>query len=199
VGRDSILHPGVTIEGRTVIGEDCVIRPGARLVECTLGRGVEILDHSVLTGSRVGDGAKVGPFAHLRPGAILGAHVKVGNFVEIKQSRLARGVKASHLSYLGDSVIGEESNIGAGTITCNYDGERKNRTRLGRRVFVGSDTQLVAPVTVGEGAYVGAGTTVTKDVPAGALAIGRAPQRTFEGGVARRKAKKRKGKAPRPA
>jgi bifunctional UDP-N-acetylglucosamine pyrophosphorylase/glucosamine-1-phosphate N-acetyltransferase len=142
--------------------------------------------------SRLGDGVAVGPFAHLRPGSILEPEVRVGNFVEVKKSRLGRGTKASHLSYLGDADIGEDCNIGAGTITCNYDGEKKNPTRLGRGVFIGSDTQLVAPVSVGAGAYVAAGATVTEDVPAGALAISRVEQRNIEGWVARRKTKKKK-------
>jgi bifunctional UDP-N-acetylglucosamine pyrophosphorylase/glucosamine-1-phosphate N-acetyltransferase len=121
----------------------------------------------------------------------LGPQVKVGNFVETKKAELARGTKASHLSYLGDAKIGEDTNVGAGTITCNYDGEKKHLTRLGRGVFIGSDTQLVAPVTVGDGAYVGAGATVTHDVPAGALAISRAPQKNIEGWVARKKSKRK--------
>ena len=134
----------------------------------------------------------MGPFAHLRPGSVLEADVKVGNFVETKKAHLRKGTKASHLSYLGDAEIGAGSNIGAGTITCNYDGEVKHLTRLGPGVFIGSDVQLVAPVTVGKGAYVGAGTTVTQDVPAGALAISRAPQTNIEGWVSERKARKRK-------
>jgi bifunctional UDP-N-acetylglucosamine pyrophosphorylase/glucosamine-1-phosphate N-acetyltransferase len=193
IGRDSVVYPDVLIEGATVIGEDCVIRPGCRLTDCRLGRRVEILDHSVLTGSRVGDGARIGPFAHLRPGSFLAPDTRVGNFVELKQARLGRGTKASHLSYLGDARIGAGCNIGAGTITCNYDGRHKHVTRLGRGVFVGSDTQLVAPVTVRPGAYVAAGTTVTEDVPAGALAIGRGRQRNIRGWVARRKQGSRAG------
>ncbi len=187
VGRDSVIWPDVAIEGRSVLGEDCVVRSGSRLVDCRLGRGVEIKDHSLLVGSRVGDGASVGPFAHLRPGADLGPQTRVGNFVEIKQARLGRGTKASHLSYLGDARIGPGCNIGAGTITCNYDGVRKHETRLGARVFIGSDTQLVAPVTLGDGAYVAAGSTVTDDVPAGALAVARGRQRNIRGWVARRR------------
>jgi len=195
VGRDSVIYPDVIVEGHSVIGEDCVIRPGSRLVDTVLGRGVEIKDHCVLTDSRVGDGAAVGPFAHLRPGSVLAAGVKVGNFVETKKTRLGEGVKASHLSYLGDAEVGPGSNIGAGTITCNYDGELKHVTKLGRGVFIGSDVQLVAPVRVGAGAYVGAGTTVTQDVPAGALALSRTPQANIEGWVERRKARKRRKSA----
>jgi bifunctional UDP-N-acetylglucosamine pyrophosphorylase/glucosamine-1-phosphate N-acetyltransferase len=198
IGKDTILYPDVIIEGPSVIGEDCVIRPGSRLVDTVVGRGVEIKDHSVLTESRVGDGAAVGPFAHLRPGSVLGTGVKVGNFVEVKKAHLKPGAKASHLSYLGDAEIGAGSNIGAGTITCNYDGKVKHRTTLGRGVFIGSDTQLVAPVTVGDGAYVGAGTTVTRDVPPGALAVGRAPQNNIEGWVARKKSRESGKKSKKP-
>jgi bifunctional UDP-N-acetylglucosamine pyrophosphorylase/glucosamine-1-phosphate N-acetyltransferase len=187
-----VVYPDVIVEGACVIGEDCVIRPGSRLADTVLGRGVEIKDHCVLSASRVGDGSTVGPFAHLRPGTVLAAGVKVGNFVETKKARLGEGAKASHLSYLGDAEIGPGSNIGAGTITCNYDGEHKHLTKLGRGVFIGSDVQLVAPVRVGAGAYVGAGTTVTRDVPAGALALSRSPQANIEGWVERRKAGKRR-------
>ncbi len=192
IGRDTVIYPDVIVEGSSRIGEDCMIRPGCRLTNVAIGKGVEIRDHSVLHDARVGDGASVGPFAHLRPGSVLEEAVRVGNFVEIKKSRLGRGAKASHLSYLGDAEIGAESNVGAGTITCNYDGENKHKTTLGERVFVGSDTQLVAPVTVGDGAYIGAGSTVTEDVPPGALALSRTRQLNLEGWVDRRKRSGRK-------
>jgi bifunctional UDP-N-acetylglucosamine pyrophosphorylase/glucosamine-1-phosphate N-acetyltransferase len=143
----------------------------------------------VLEESEIGNGASVGPFAHLRPGSILEADTRVGNFVELKKTRLGRGSKASHLAYLGDAEIGADCNIGAGTITCNYDGVNKHTTTLGDGVFIGSDSQLVAPVAVGNGAYVGAGTTVTDAVPAGALALSRVRQLNLEGWVARRKKK----------
>lgn len=191
IGRDTVVYPDVLVEGPCVIGEDCVIRSGCRLDNVRLGRGVEIRDHSVLSDSVVADGASVGPFAHLRPGTVLEANVRVGNFVEVKKSRLGRGTKASHLSYLGDADIGAGCNIGAGTITCNYDGVNKNVTILEDGVFVGSDTQLVAPLRLGKGAYVGAGSTVTKDVPAGALALSRTGQRNIDGWVARHKPAKR--------
>jgi bifunctional UDP-N-acetylglucosamine pyrophosphorylase/glucosamine-1-phosphate N-acetyltransferase len=181
IGRDTVLYPDVLVEGPCEIGEDCVVRSGSRLRDTRLGRGVEILDHSVLSDSVVADGSCVGPFAHLRPGTVLEANVKVGNFVEVKKARLGRGTKASHLSYLGDADIGADCNIGAGTITCNYDGTNKNMTTLEDGVFVGSDTQLVAPVRLGRRAYVGAGTTVTRDVPAGALALSRVRQTNIEG------------------
>ncbi len=187
IGRDSILYPGILIEGPTVLGERCAVLPGCHLVRVRAGNAVEFRDHSVVVDSVLRDGSSVGPFAHLRPGTVLEENARVGNFVEVKKSRLGRGVKASHLSYLGDADIGEGSNIGAGTITCNYDGKRKNPTRLGRGVFIGSDTQLVAPVVVGDGAYVAAGSTVTEDVPPGALAIARSRQRNVEGWVERKR------------
>ncbi len=189
IGRDTVIYPDVLIEGACKIGEDCVIRSGTRLANMTLGRGVEVKDHCVLQDSRIGDSAQLGPFAHLRPESVVEAGAKVGNFVELKKTRLGPGSKAPHLTYLGDAEIGERCNIGAGTITCNYDGTAKHKTTLGPGVFVGSDTQLVAPVTVGAGAYVAAGTTVTEDVPPGALALSRVRQLNLEGWVARRKKK----------
>ncbi len=195
------IEAGVQIEVDASIGADCELRgattiaAGARilrgcvLVDATVAQDALIKPYCVITESSVGAGAQVGPFAHLRPGTLLESKVKVGNFVETKKAHLREGAKASHLSYLGDCDIGAASNIGAGTITCNYDGTNKHRTVLGREVFIGSDTQLVAPVTLGDGAYVSAGATVIEDVPAGALAISRAPQRNIEGWVARRKAK----------
>jgi bifunctional UDP-N-acetylglucosamine pyrophosphorylase/glucosamine-1-phosphate N-acetyltransferase len=189
IGRDSVVYPDVIVEGPCTIGEDCVIRSGSRLVDMVLGQGVEVKDHCVLQSSRIGDGAQLGPFAHLRPGSIVEANAKVGNFVELKKTRLGKGSKAPHLAYLGDADIGDGCNIGAGTITCNYDGTHKHLTTLEAGVFVGSDSQLVAPVTVGAGAYVAAGTTVTDDVPPGALALSRVRQLNIEGWVARRKKK----------
>jgi bifunctional UDP-N-acetylglucosamine pyrophosphorylase/glucosamine-1-phosphate N-acetyltransferase len=195
VGADSVIYPNVIIEGPSSVGRECVIRQGTRLSNTTVDDRAEILDYCVIEDSHVGAGARVGPFARLRPGSTLEADTRVGNFVEIKKSRLGRGSKANHLSYLGDATIGPECNVGAGTITCNYDGSAKHATLLGRGVFVGSDTQLVAPVSIGDGAYVGAGTTVTKDVPPGALAISRAPQTNLEGWVARRARRAARGKA----
>lgn len=189
VGADTVIYPDVIVEGASTIGPECTIRSGCRLTDVVLGRGVEIKDHCVLRESRIGDGAEIGPFAHFRPGAVLEESAKVGNFVELKKTRLGRGSKASHLSYLGDAQIGPGCNIGAGTITCNYDGTAKHATTLGAGVFIGSDTQLVAPVTVGAGAYVAAGTTVTEDVPPGALALARVRQLNLDGWVERRKKK----------
>jgi bifunctional UDP-N-acetylglucosamine pyrophosphorylase/glucosamine-1-phosphate N-acetyltransferase len=156
--------------------------------------GATVLDHCVLLSSRVGREAQVGPFAHLRPGSVLGPRSKVGNFVETKKATLGEGSKASHLTYLGDAEIGSGVNVGAGTITCNYDGEKKHPTHLGDGVFIGSGTQLVAPVTVGRGAYVGAGAAITKDVPPGALAVARARQVNIEGWVERKKNEKKRSK-----
>lgn len=187
VGQDTTIYPDVLIEGATVIGRNSTIRSGCRLTDSKIGNGVTIKDHCVLDDAHVGDRAEVGPFANLRPGSRMGAESKVGNFVELKKTRLGRGSKASHLSYLGDATIGANCNIGAGTITCNYDGAKKHPTVLGDGVFIGSDSQLVAPVHVHKDAYVAAGSTVVEDVPAGALAIGRGRQVNIAGWVKRRR------------
>lgn len=187
VGPDSVIRPGVTLQGCTRIGSGAIIHSGVRIVDSELADGVTILDHCVLTGARVAGGVTIGPFAHIRPDSEICAGARIGNFVELKKTRLGRGSKANHLAYLGDSTIGEKVNIGAGTITCNYDGVRKNPTVIEDEVFIGSDTQLVAPVTVGRGAYVAAGSSITEDVPAGALAIARGRQENKEGWVAMKK------------
>lgn len=181
VGPDTVIHPGVFLQGRTRVGARCELHAGVRIVDSTLGDDVTVRDHCVIQRASLARGAQVGPFAHLRPGAAIGETAKVGNFVEIKQSSLGRGSKANHLSYLGDAAVGERVNVGAGTITCNYDGEKKHATTIGDRVFIGSGTQLVAPVTLGDGAYVGAGSCVTDDVPAGALGLARGRQVVKEG------------------
>jgi len=173
-----------------VVGARCRIDGSAYLTGVRLGDGVHLRFSVVLDDCDVEEGASVGPFAHLRPGTVLGREVHIGNFVEVKNSSVGEGTKASHLSYIGDTDLGRESNIGAGTITCNYDGFAKHRTTIGDRVQVGSDTQLVAPVEVGDDAYIGAGSTITKDVPAGALALSRAPQRHVDGWVADYRARK---------
>ncbi len=188
IGQDTVLHPNVTLEGRTRIGEDCVIRPQTRIAESVLGHRVTVLDCCVIRESRLEDQSTVGPFAHLRPGTVVRRAAKVGNFVEMKKADLGEGSKANHLSYLGDARIGKKVNIGAGTITCNYDGLRKYETVIEDEVFVGSDTQLIAPVTVGRGAVIAAGTTLTQDVPADALAIARTSQVNRPGWAARRRA-----------
>ncbi len=176
VGPGTLLGPHVMLQGASRVGKDCRIGAGSLIVDSVLADGVEILPYTLIEESRVERGARVGPLAHLRPGSVVGRGAHVGNFVELKKSRLGAGAKANHLSYLGDSDVGERANVGAGTITCNYDGKNKYKTRIGAGAFIGSDTQLVAPVRVGKGAYVAAGTTVTRNVPDGALAISRVAQ-----------------------
>ena len=190
IGSDTVVYPFVTLEGTTRIGKDCVIEPGVHLINVTIGDDVHIKTGTVAEDAIIEDEATVGPYAHLRPGTKLGRHVKVGNFVETKKAVFAEGAKASHLSYIGDAEIGANVNIGAGTITCNYDGVNKHKTVLEDGVFIGSGTQLVAPVRVSRGAYVGAGSTITKDVPPDALALSRTPQRIVEGWVTKKKAKR---------
>jgi len=190
LGRDTTIRGGCRIEGNSVIGSNTTIDEGAVIKNSTIGDNVHIKPYCVIENASIGDHSAVGPFAHLRPGTKLDKQVKVGNFVETKKAHLKDGAKASHLSYLGDCEIGEESNIGAGTITCNYDGVNKFKTVLGKGVFIGSDTQLVAPVELGDGAFVGAGTTVTSNVPAGALAVSRTDQKNIEGWVARKNARR---------
>jgi bifunctional UDP-N-acetylglucosamine pyrophosphorylase / glucosamine-1-phosphate N-acetyltransferase len=172
VGRDSIIHPNVTIEGKSIIGENCVIRAGVRITNSRLGDGVVVKDHSVIVDSEVGENCSVGPFAHLRMNALLEDQAAVGNFVEVKKSRLKRGTKAMHLTYLGDATIGERTNIGAGTVTCNFDGTHKHETIIEDDVKIGSDTMLVAPVRVGARSVTGAGSVVTRDVPPDSLVAG---------------------------
>jgi bifunctional UDP-N-acetylglucosamine pyrophosphorylase/glucosamine-1-phosphate N-acetyltransferase len=176
VEADALLRPFTLLEGRTRVAAGAVVGPFARLVDSVVGPGAQILDHCLLRECIVEEGASVGPFAHVRPESRIGVRAKVGNFVELKKTRLGDGAKAPHLSYIGDATVGPGANIGAGTITCNYDGVHKHPTVIGAGAFVGSDTTLVAPVTVGEGAYIAAGSAITEDVPAGALAVGRARQ-----------------------
>jgi bifunctional UDP-N-acetylglucosamine pyrophosphorylase/glucosamine-1-phosphate N-acetyltransferase len=191
VGPDTILHPGVSLEGRTRIGAGCEIHSGVRIVDSQIGDRVTVLNHCVITDSRVADEARIGPFAHLRNEADVRDQARVGNFVEVKKTVLGAGSKAMHLTYLGDATIGEQVNVGAGTITCNYDGVKKSQTVIENGAFIGSDTQLIAPVTVGAGAYVGTGTTIREDVPPGALAVSAGKQRNIEGWVDKKK--KRRG------
>ncbi len=172
IGRDTVIYPNVFVEGASVIGARCTIRPGVRLVNAKIGDDVEVRDNCLITDSEIGDAAVVGPMAHLRGHAVIGEKGRIGNFVEVKKSKLGRRTKASHLTYLGDATIGEDTNIGAGTITCNYDGVRKHETHIGDRVKIGSDTMLVAPVHVGDDAVTGAGSVVTKDVEANTLVLG---------------------------
>jgi bifunctional UDP-N-acetylglucosamine pyrophosphorylase / glucosamine-1-phosphate N-acetyltransferase len=189
VGADTVIHPNVYLEGRTTIGTACEIHANVRIVDSTIEDRATILNFCVITGSRVASGASVGPFSHLRPGSEVGEEAHVGNFVELKKTALGRGSKANHLSYLGDATIGAKVNIGAGTITCNYDGEKKSPTVIEDGAFIGSDTQLIAPVTVGRGAYVGAGSSITEDVPPGALAVARGRQVNKPGWADRKKKK----------
>jgi bifunctional UDP-N-acetylglucosamine pyrophosphorylase/glucosamine-1-phosphate N-acetyltransferase len=171
IGRDTVIYPNTTISRLSEIGEGCVIGPNARLSYAIVGDGAEIRE-STIVDSTVGNGVTVGPYAHVRAQSVLGDEVQIGNFVEIKKSRFATGAKAKHLSYIGDATIGEESNIGAGTITCNYDGRDKHETTIGRDVAIGSNSSLVAPLTIGDGALTGAGSVVTRDVAAGERVAG---------------------------
>lgn len=197
VGPDTVIEPFVQLLGRTRIGSYSRIRSYTVIEDCTLGDDVLIRQSCILSDSAVSNGARIGPFAHLRPGCEIGEDVHIGNFVETKKAKLHKGVKAGHLTYLGDAEIGEGTNIGAGVITCNYDGVSKHVTRIGKDAFIGSDSTLVAPVTVADGAYIGAGSCITKEVPAGALAVARAHQVTKEGwATARRELQKTKQEAP---
>jgi bifunctional UDP-N-acetylglucosamine pyrophosphorylase/glucosamine-1-phosphate N-acetyltransferase len=171
IGRDTVVYPNSTIGRLSQIGDGCVIGPNARLSNAVLGRNVTIRE-SVVVDTTIGNDVLVGPYAHLRAETVLGDDVRIGNFVEIKKSKLSDGVKASHLSYLGDAIIGQDSNIGAGTITCNYDGENKNPTVIGQGVFIGSNSSLVAPISIGDGALTGAGAVVIRDVPPGHRVVG---------------------------
>ena len=193
VGADTVIGPGVLLEGSTSIGERCRIHAGCRLTDTHVGDDVTILDHCVLTDSRIDTGARIGPFAHLRPASEVGEGAHVGNFVELKKTSLGRGSKANHLAYLGDSTIGAGVNVGAGTITCNYDGVKKHPTIIEDGAFIGSDSQLIAPVRIGAGAYVAAGSSITKDVPADSLAMSRVRQENKIGWAATRRSKTSKG------
>jgi bifunctional UDP-N-acetylglucosamine pyrophosphorylase/glucosamine-1-phosphate N-acetyltransferase len=187
IAADTVLHPGVVIEGRTRIGAACEIQAYVRISDSEIGDRVTINSFCLISGSQVATGAALGPFAHLRPGTTVGEKAKIGNFVELKNTNFGPRSKANHLSYLGDATVGADVNVGAGTITCNYDGVNKHRTVIEDGAFIGSDSQLVAPVTVGKGAYVGAGSSIVADVPAGALGIARGRQNNVEGWVERRK------------
>ncbi len=187
VGPDTILHPGVSLQGNTQIGAGCTLHQGVWVRDSLLADGVEIAPYSVLDGARVGQDCHVGPFARLRPASVLLPRARVGNFVELKKTQLGAGAKVNHLTYLGDAQVGEEANIGAGVVTCNYDGVKKHATEIGDRAFVGSDTMLVAPVKVGARATTGAGSVITQDVPDEALGIGRARQKNVPAWYERRR------------
>jgi bifunctional UDP-N-acetylglucosamine pyrophosphorylase/glucosamine-1-phosphate N-acetyltransferase len=184
---DVVLGPGCRLAGTTRVATGARIDQGSVLSDTEIGRNVHVKPYCVLDRARVSDGAEIGPFAHLRPGAEIGESARVGNFVELKKSKLGRGSKANHLSYVGDALVGEGVNIGAGTITCNYDGAAKHITIIGDRAFIGSNTSLVAPVTVGSEATVAAGSAITQDVPPGSLGVGRGRQKNIDGWKARPK------------
>lgn len=194
VGADTVIHPGASLLGRTRVGAGCTIHQGAWLRDTAVGEGITIEPYCVLDGAEVGDGCRVGPFARLRPASRLLEGARVGNFVEVKNAELGAGAKVNHLTYVGDATVGEGANLGAGVVTCNYDGVRKNPTEIGPGAFIGSDTLLVAPVKVGAGASTAAGSIITKNVPEGALAVGRVRQKNLEGwagGLRRRSSPKK--------
>ncbi|HEX4568028.1 MAG TPA: bifunctional UDP-N-acetylglucosamine diphosphorylase/glucosamine-1-phosphate N-acetyltransferase GlmU, partial [Vicinamibacterales bacterium] len=186
-GADTVIHPNVHLEGQTRIGSGCTINASVRIVDSTIDDGAVVNNFCVVIESHVGSGARIGPFAHIRPESAIGEGAHIGNFTEVKKTTIGKGSKANHLSYLGDATIGDGVNVGAGTITCNYDGTHKQQTVIEDGAFIGSDTQLIAPVTVHAGAYVGSGTTIREDVPAGALAVSAGKQRNIEGWVEKKK------------
>jgi bifunctional UDP-N-acetylglucosamine pyrophosphorylase / glucosamine-1-phosphate N-acetyltransferase len=197
IGADTVIHPNVYLEGRTRVGAGCEIHAGTRIVDSTIGDRVVVLNYTIISESTVAADARLGPFAHFRPGSSVGEGAHIGNFVELKKTALGRGSKASHLTYLGDATIGEGVTVGAGTITCNYDGVHKHPTIVEDGAFIGSDSQLVAPVRIGKGAYVAAGSSIVEDVPSGSLGIARGRQTNVEGWVERKRAA-RAGKAAEP-
>jgi bifunctional UDP-N-acetylglucosamine pyrophosphorylase/glucosamine-1-phosphate N-acetyltransferase len=189
IGIDTVVEPFTCILGATIIGENCRIGASSIIEDSTIGDGVTIGPLTVVTSARLERGAQAGPFSRLRPGTYVGEGAHVGNFVELKKTRLGAGAKANHLAYLGDADIGPGANIGAGTITCNYDGAHKHPTRIGGGAFVGSNSTLVAPVEIGDGAYLAAGSVITEPVPADSLAVGRARQVIKEGWAKKRRAR----------
>jgi len=191
IGRDTIIYPGVVLEGETVIGEDCVIRGATRIVDSIIGDKVSI-ESTLIEKSRVGNGCKIGPYAHLRPDSDLGQNVKIGNFVEIKKATMGDDSKASHLSYVGDAQVGSGVNIGCGVVFVNYDGERKFKSTIGDNAFIGSNSNLIAPVKVDDWGYVAAGSTITDNVGEGELSIARARQVNKAGWVEKKGLKKHK-------
>jgi bifunctional UDP-N-acetylglucosamine pyrophosphorylase/glucosamine-1-phosphate N-acetyltransferase len=193
IGGGTVIHPGVTLEGRTRIGTNCRIRSWVRITDSTIGDNVFINDSCVIDESRVDDDGRVGPFAHLRPGSHMKDGSRVGNFVELKKTVLGEGSKANHLAYLGDTTVGAGVNVGAGTITCNYDGVKKHHTVIEDGAFIGSDSQLVAPITIGAGAYIAAGSSITEDVPPGALGIARGRQTNVLDWATKKRRQERKG------
>lgn len=193
IGKGTVIYPCVTLEGRVIIGVDCVIGQNSRIVDSTIGDRTNI-QTSVITESSIGSDTKVGPFAYLRPNSNIGSHCKVGDFVEVKNSSMGDGAKASHLTYIGDSDVGKDVNLGCGVVFVNYDGKNKHRSVIGDGAFIGCNTNLISPVTVEDGAYVAAGSTVTKNVPKGSLYVSRAKEKIIEGWVERRGLLKKKEK-----
>ncbi len=192
IGCDTVIHAGVHLRGKTTIGSHCEIEPGVIVTDCTVGDRVHLKPGSVLSEAVIGDACAVGPMAHLRPGTVLIGNNKIGNFVETKKAIIGEKSQASHLTYLGDAVLGKNVNIGCGTITCNYDGVNKHQTIIEDDVFVGSDTQFVAPVTIGRGSLIGSGSTITQNVPADSLALSRTEQKNIEGWAERNRQKQQK-------
>jgi len=192
IAADTLVHPGVHLRGTTTIGQGCVIEPGVMVTDCVIGNNVHLKPGSVLSESHVGNDCAVGPMAHLRPGTVLTGHNKIGNFVETKKAVIGEKSQASHLTYIGDATLGKNVNIGCGTITCNYDGVNKHQTTIEDDVFVGSDTQFVAPVTIGRGSLIGAGSTITRDVPPDALALARSEQKIIPGWAEKNRQKRQK-------
>ena len=190
IGKDTTIYPNVFLEGNTNIGKGCLIEQGCMIQNSHIGDGSKIKSNSVIESSEIGGQVSIGPFARIRPDSTIGDGARIGNFVEVKKSRIGRGTKANHLSYLGDAIIGKDVNIGAGTITCNYDGVKKHQTIIEDGAFIGSDTQLIAPVKVGKNAYIGSGSTITKNVPPGSLALSRIEQRVVEGWALKRRKRK---------
>jgi bifunctional UDP-N-acetylglucosamine pyrophosphorylase/glucosamine-1-phosphate N-acetyltransferase len=190
VGSDSVLHPNVQLRGTTRIGSNCTVETGVVVVDSTLADGVHLKAGSALEGAQIGPDCKIGPMAHLRPGTVLLGNNKIGNFVETKKALLGEGSQSSHLTYIGDAEVGRNVNFGCGTITCNYDGVNKHKTIIEDEVFIGSDVQLIAPVRIGRNSLIGAGSTITRDVPADSLALSRSEQKVIEGWTLRKKAKK---------
>ncbi len=187
VGKGTLLLPGTILRGKTTVGENCVIGPNTMLTDCVIGDGVTV-NASQCEESEIRAGAEIGPYAHIRPNCVIGEQSKIGAFVQLKNSNLGKGTKMAHLTYVGDSDVGEDCNFGCGVVTCNYDGKHKFRTTIGSHVFLGCNTNLVAPVTVGDGAYTAAGSTITHEVPAGSLAVAREKQKNLEGWADKRRA-----------
>lgn len=187
VGAGTLLLPGTILRGKTSIGENCTIGPNAMLTDCTVGNNVTV-NASQCEESEIKDGCEIGPYTHMRPHCVVGEGSKIGAFVQIKNCNLGKGTKMAHLTYVGDADVGDDCNFGCGTITCNYDGKYKHRTTIGNHAFIGCNTNLVAPVTVGDGAFTAAGATVTDEVPADSLAIARSRQTNLEGWAAKRRA-----------